>query len=176
MERQSGFSLLELLVAAALLSILASLAVPQFNQLLRTSKLATSTNILLGSIIRARSEAIRRQQPVVIRHAGKGWERGWRVFVDFNNDTRWNPGEPLIQSQAALANGISARGNAPLKSYIRYMPLGFSRFNSGALQMGRIILCDETAQAQPGHARAVILSMGRPRTSRAEHELDSCRL
>ena len=55
----AGISLIELLVAVAIVAILLAIAFPNFEGSMRRNRLATTTNELLGSVALARSEAIR---------------------------------------------------------------------------------------------------------------------
>jgi len=60
MRKNHGFTLVELLVALALVAILATVAVPGFNRLITSNRLTSEANDLLSTITYARSEAIRR--------------------------------------------------------------------------------------------------------------------
>jgi type IV fimbrial biogenesis protein FimT len=58
-NRQHGFTLVELLVAIAIVGLLAAVAAPSFMNVVNTNRLATQSNELLGAIQYARSEAVR---------------------------------------------------------------------------------------------------------------------
>jgi len=60
MKHKSGFSLVELLIAIAIMSVLLSLGIPAFNTYINNAKLRASAQSLLSGIQMARSEAVRR--------------------------------------------------------------------------------------------------------------------
>ena len=63
---QQGVTLNELLLALAVGAVLVGLAVPAFTALTKNNRLITETNTLIGHINLARSEAIKRNQPVAL--------------------------------------------------------------------------------------------------------------
>lgn len=90
MRKQSGLTLIELIVGMAILAILATTAVPSFVDFVRRNRLATQTNDLVTAINIARSEAVKRSQQVSICASGDqatcsgstDWTDGWIVFRD----------------------------------------------------------------------------------------------
>lgn len=62
--RYGGFSLIELMVVVILLGILLAVAVPTFRDMVVQTRLATQSNDLLSAVQMARSEAVKRNQPV----------------------------------------------------------------------------------------------------------------
>jgi type IV fimbrial biogenesis protein FimT len=89
-----GFTLIELMVTIAVLAILLALAVPSFSQILAQNKMASQTNEVVGALYLAKSEALRRGQPISIRSisippaadSNDLAVAGWRVFTDLNAD------------------------------------------------------------------------------------------
>lgn len=85
----AGVTLIELLVAIAIVAILLAVAFPSFEGSMRRNRLATTTNELLGSVSLARSEAIRNTRGGGICASADGvvcgggdWNLGWLVWTD----------------------------------------------------------------------------------------------
>jgi type IV fimbrial biogenesis protein FimT len=76
---QCGFSLVELMVAMTLLLLLAVIAVPALNDMLRQNTVRSQANSLLALLQFARSEAIKQQQNVQLTMTDT--ETGWRADV-----------------------------------------------------------------------------------------------
>lgn len=65
LNRARGFSLIELMVAVALLTILLSLAMPAFTGWVRNAKVRSVAETLQNGVRLAQTEAVRRYRPVV---------------------------------------------------------------------------------------------------------------
>ncbi len=171
--KQSGVTLLELMVVLVIAGILLAIGIPAFSSLAHTSRLSSFTNELISSLHLARSEAIKRNSRSVMCKsdggiscaASGGWHQGWLVFHDANNNAELDAGETVILTRQALPAGFSLTGNTPVARYISYAPTGKTKLISGGLQMGTLTLCNESGS--PGSAREVIISStGRPRTAK----------
>lgn len=110
---QRGFTLVELLVAIAVLSILVAIGVPTFNQVTLTSKLRAYSNEIVASSSLARSEAIKRNAIVTmcvssdgVNCEADGWEEGWIIFQDADTDGVVDSTETLIQRQPPTDTGF----------------------------------------------------------------------
>ena len=77
--RTEAFTLIELIVAAALLSLLASYAIPSFRNFAQNNQLAACANKLVASIQMARSESVSRRLLVSVMPLADANRLGWDV-------------------------------------------------------------------------------------------------
>ncbi len=75
--KSSGFTLVELMVTVALLGILASLGVPNFQTWIQNTKIRTAAESIQSGIQKARAEAVKRNVPV--RFTLNGGNSSWTV-------------------------------------------------------------------------------------------------
>ncbi len=162
----AAHTLIELLAAVLLVSVLTLLGLPSLHGWLQNVRIATTVNDLIGDLHRARSEAITRNNDVLLCESSDGhrcthhpgWHRGWLVFVDANGNRQRDTGEEILQIHAAIGNlSLRFRGQGAYgHRYVRYQP-------NGRAKNGTFTVCDARGS---GHARSVILFMsGRPRVS-----------
>jgi len=79
LDRNRGFTLMELLVTLAVVAIVASLAVPSFQNMIATQRVRSAANDLVASLNFARSEAVKRNATVTMTPAAGGWSDGWTI-------------------------------------------------------------------------------------------------
>lgn len=85
MKKQSGFTLIELMVTISILAILLGIGVPSFRAMIEGNRIRTVTNDLVIALQFARSEAVKRGIPVTLcssndQAACTGtWADGWVV-------------------------------------------------------------------------------------------------
>jgi type IV fimbrial biogenesis protein FimT len=172
-SKSGGVTLIELLTVLAVIATFQTLAVPAMSSFLDSIRLSTGINTLLASIHLARNEATKRNGRVVMcKSAGTGecvrsggWEKGWIIFHDRNNNAVFDAGEPMLLSEPALPTHLKIFGNSPLANYVSYTANGTAHLISGAFQAGRFTLCRQSDTSVP--AREVVISPGgRPRTTK----------
>jgi len=103
-KSQKGFTLIELFVTMLVALVLVGIGIPSFSSALKNTRLAKSTNDLITSLHRARSEALKRGRDVRICAVNGScdsntWENGWVVFVDENSDGNFDNNETIIIEQ-----------------------------------------------------------------------------
>lgn len=165
-----GFTLVELAVALALTAVLLGMAAPSFGRLVVERQLRNEARRLSDAIFQARSEALKRNRPVVICASVPAdpcgptrlWHEGWLMFADDDADGTPDPDEPAIGHDGPAASGVTITGNRPLAHYLRFDWAGRARTGSGALQMGTLEVC------RPGLVgyHVVLANSGRTRIER----------
>ena len=105
-----GFTLVEMMVTVSIIAILASIAIPSFQSLIRNERVKSASYNLFASLMVARSEAIKRNEDVAITPVTAGsWQDGWQVSAADGTD---------IKNQGALA-GIAVSGAPASITYKR---------------------------------------------------------
>jgi type IV fimbrial biogenesis protein FimT len=169
-----GFTLVELFVVLAIASILLGAAVPSFKGLIRSVKLTDAANDLFASLVLTRSEAAKRHVRVTMCKSADGnrcakiggWEQGWIVFEDADDDGVRDDNDAIVQRVDPLPVDMRLSGNLNVSKYISYSPTGETKMASGAFQAGTITLCNVSIEGE--NARQIVLSAaGRPRTQKA---------
>lgn len=131
-ERQAGFTLTELMVVIAIVAILAALAVPSFQQSIRSNRVATATNEMLASLSLARSEAIRNKAGGGVCPSANGtacggdWSDGWLVWADTNGNGTLDAGETVLRYR----HGTSELTVTSDDTTVAFDPRGRRRGNS----------------------------------------------
>lgn len=82
-----GFTLVEFIVALAVLSILTVLAMPMLQDMVVTGQIRSAAMDVYRSMAFARSEAIKRNIEVTITPVGGDWKNGWTIAASDAPDT-----------------------------------------------------------------------------------------
>lgn len=143
-----GFSLVELMATLSVVTILLTLGAPSLQTMIENNRIATQTNELLAAIHLARSESVKTGRRVVLCKssdlascaASGGYEQGWVVFVDADNDAAVDAGERILRVHGPLSGNHSVTGATDVASYIAFSSDGFARRTNGALQSGTLTL------------------------------------
>jgi type IV fimbrial biogenesis protein FimT len=110
----AGFTIIELITVMALIGIFAAMAVPSFNYLSSTTKVKGAATELYLAMIRARSEAVKRNRAVAVVGDAAGWQAGWQIIADANNDGDYDDvasdGDRLVIAQGALKRVSITKG------------------------------------------------------------------
>lgn len=163
----SGFTLYETLIALTVVGILSAGTIG-VARLVQSSRIASDVNNLIADLNLARSEAIKRGQPVTMCQSdsttdctgSSSWRQGWIVFADANTNRLLDDGEILIRAQQPPLPSahVQFRGSGVGRNhYVTYWPTGFATPN------GTFSFCDPNNLR---NARTVILYWtGRARSS-----------
>jgi len=147
MKSENGFTLVELLIALSIGSILLTIGVPSFKNYILDNRLVTQANRISNDINIARSAAIKyqRQGQICISSdsttaaptctGGTDWSVGWMVWVDKDRDGIPDaPGEIILVAEAL--SGTTTLTSAALGA-ISYDSRGF------ATSTDTLTLCDD---------------------------------
>lgn len=131
-NRQAGVTLIELMTALGILGILAAIAVPSFREYTRNARVQAASNDLFTSLSLARSESLRRGQPVAVCSSTDGeicadsddWATGFILF----NDNGATPGdidedEDVLQAWPPYPAEVVMLAAGGITN-IRYLPTG----------------------------------------------------
>ncbi|WP_372758989.1 GspH/FimT family pseudopilin [Litorivivens sp.] len=105
-----GYTLMELLVTLSIVAIIASIAVPSFQNMIATQRVRSATADLTSALSLARSEAVKRNRVVTITPAGSpaAWHKGWSIsYVDANGNTQ------TLETHGAI-DGVTMAGSTAL--------------------------------------------------------------
>lgn len=139
-----GYTLMELVVATALLAILIQLAIPPMSRLLSEWQREHATRAIADHLVLARSEAIRWSQRVVMCSSVDGlrcspssnreWKSGWIIFQDIDGNGQFGPSDKLVAVSQGSHGIRSIRGNALLQRFV-FMPTGMMASGMGTLEI-----------------------------------------
>jgi type IV fimbrial biogenesis protein FimT len=122
MNRQQGFTLVELIVALAIVAIVLTLGVPGFNDLIRNNRMTAQVNQVVSALALARSEAVKRGASVDVSttSGGANWKNGWTVKLSVGDDDI-----RVFEAQEGNHSLVADGGH----STFTYDPQGFLRTN-----------------------------------------------
>lgn len=139
---------MELLVVLALASLIIGFGVPNFRDFQRNNRVTVAANDVLGGIIVARTEALRRQITISMCQSATAANEetascadgsGWIVFEDPNANCTKDSGEEWISS-VTVDTDVTASSNA---GCISFATTGFKRVVAGQPATSRMMYCDD---------------------------------
>jgi type IV fimbrial biogenesis protein FimT len=182
MKSNHGFTIVELLVAVAILSILLGVAAPSLRELIMNATITGQANDLMSGLSVARSEAIKRGIRAGMCTSTNGtsctnsqWHQGWIVFADADSDGDIDAGTSPLRVQPATTgnNTLTSLGHGTNGGGARFVVYNSAGTLTAALVGVTFTLCDSRTTATVGAQAAdlkgrqmSISSTGRPRIQR----------
>ena len=169
----AGFTLVELLVTIAISGVLLMVGIPSMANMAASLELSSATNVFVAGLYLARGEAIKRNKRVVLCKTADavfctndgGWEQGWILFQDSNNNGLRETTEEIIRRELPLPAKVKLMGNSNVASYVSFAPTGSTQLVTGGFQAGTLTVCRQSLSA--GDAREIVLNAtGRPRVQK----------
>lgn len=189
MKKNTGFTLIELMITLFIVGVLLAVGVPSLKSFMQSNQLVATSNELVSAIHVARSEAIKLNKKVTICVSSDGqnclansnkWQKGWIVFIDANGDqigTGANcesladvNSDCLLRSHKAVddtqfsVTGKHDSNNQDIK-FFTFTSRGLPK-DGGAPRSGALSVCSYDSSNNVIGSRAVVLSIsGRVRVS-----------
>jgi type IV fimbrial biogenesis protein FimT len=132
-----GFTLIEMMVTIAIISVMLVLVAPSFSDFLRKQRLVATTDSITSAIGQARTRALAQNVYVTIAPIDGDWRNGWRVFSEGQNpDGVYDDGtDTLINQYDAAPSNMKVDYNstayvggvgAATGNYLIYSPAGYT--------------------------------------------------
>ncbi|CAA6813655.1 MAG: Unknown protein [uncultured Thiotrichaceae bacterium] len=182
----NGFSLVELIVSIAILSVLVSMGAPSFKEFIKQNEVYVGSEELHRALFYTRSQALKWKQTVYLcllnddertcdeSSSSINFNQGWLIFVDCNNDGSFNgvlascdldgdsvaDQSELLHIRQAFTSSIDILPTQKTLRRMSYNMIGRARSGS---------FCIENSSSKK--TKIIIASTGRIRTEQVE----SCR-
>lgn len=138
MVKQQGVTLIQMLFAAGLLALLTPLGISAYSKMshdLQQQAIAENLSLALRA---TRSEALLRNQVVVLQALEDDWSNGWQI--------RLEQGPEQLLREYSVSAGIRVIGNQPVARRVRFSGSGVPLREGGAFQAGTLLICGASGQ------------------------------
>ena len=146
MERQNGFTLVELLITIVVVSVLLATAIPSFMQFIKNNRVTGQANSFVVSTQMARNEAVKRGAGTTLCAANADlddcsdstdWSSGWIAFSDLNRNGEIDTATgTCLETEDCLIQAVAGPSRSTLTasaSSISFLPTG--RLSDGAVTL-----------------------------------------
>ncbi|MCG8535648.1 MAG: GspH/FimT family pseudopilin [Pseudomonadales bacterium] len=145
---KNGFSLIELMMAILVLSIVISLGAPSFSGSIQNNRIKSQSNAMNGAISFVRTEAVKRNSSVSMCASSNqssctgNWEQGWIIFDDPDGSGSLTGGETILKIGETLAGENTLRLTGSSTSSITFDNQGRTTSSS------TFTFCDDREEAK----------------------------
>lgn len=166
-----GFTVIELIIALSMLSILTAYAIPNYRTFKLNKSMTAEINRLVATINYARNKSIMLQEHVILCASesliscdgNSQWHGGWMVFVDYDRNREYDGTDLMLQNEINMTRGLEAKASH-FRPKIRFDQTGFAPGTNLTIRF-----CDQRGKE---HGKAIVISnVGRPRLAQS---INSC--
>lgn len=166
-----GFTLIELIITLAIVSIIAALTAPAIGNFIDSGRMSSATNAVVTELVFTKSEAVKRSTPVTycassdLAKCTGTWDAGWIVFVDTDGDGVFEnaDGDEVLRRSESPLNSLAVKS---ARSAITFQPRGTT------FATNTMTLCSKNADVEN---RAIVLSqVGRHRVAKSANDPKAC--
>ncbi len=102
--KQQGLTLIELIVAMAIVMILTLVGAPSYQSFIESGRFSNATNDLYNAYRFARNEALKSASAITLKANNGQWQQGWKVFdgADLLLDVQKPHGDIQVTSSVSL--------------------------------------------------------------------------
>jgi len=117
MSRQTGLTLIELMIGVAIVAILLTVGAPAIQTVLEQNKVIATVNDISNAARTARFTAIDTEETTLVcpsadyKSCSGDWRQAKIVFVDSNGNGSRDDAEPLISSSDPVSSGVNISGH-----------------------------------------------------------------
>jgi type IV fimbrial biogenesis protein FimT len=112
-SKNTGFTLIELIVTVTIVAIFASIALPSFSQLIKSNRITVATNEFVSTTMFVRSEALKRSRDVSVCttanqtscSGGTDFSTGWIVYADCDGSGNLTAGDVDCNNDGTVSSG-----------------------------------------------------------------------
>ncbi|HEB63189.1 MAG TPA: prepilin-type N-terminal cleavage/methylation domain-containing protein [Gammaproteobacteria bacterium] len=164
-QQNIGFTMIELVITLVIAAILSAIVTPSFRTMVMNNSIVAQTNSLVSAFHVARSEAAKRDVTVGVvalesSDNDNEWGKGWKIWVDTNNDGNFTAGEEVIkefmssdeQSRLDSTNDISVVRYSAEGFLIPMMPMVLEVCDSRVGEKGRTVTLSPSGRVKTDHA------------------------
>ncbi|AZR22559.1 general secretion pathway protein GspH [Xanthomonas vasicola] len=162
---QAGFSLIESMLAGAVLAVVAAIALPSLTELHQRHQARAAVAELTAHLALTRSTSIARGSVVAMCPssdtescmASHDWSRGWLVYADPDGNRQPDHASDILASVAPQAGSTLSIRTTLGRAQMRYVPLGTTQGTNATFNICRGRYLD---------TQLIVSMAGRPRVQR----------